>query len=403
MSPLGSRVGGSRRGPAGGAKLTPGARRPGARRPITTAIALAPLTALAALGALAGCSGGRPGNGGAMPTPDPPIAAPDPHVRLIVFGDSITQGSAGDYTWRYRLAQHLTQTAPGRVDFVGDRADLWDNVTDAGGSRDYADPQFDSDHEARWGDALRLEVPKVERDLGRNPANVALVALGANDLTYWTNAAQTLMLMRQFVEAARRANPAITVVIGHVLTRWDPYTNSPALAAAADFNRLLDTQAAGWSTPWSKVAVARTDEGWDARQDTWDGSHPDPDGEMLIARGFAKALAGLGIGGQFPAVPGGLPWPGTGSTPTVAPAGGGRYTLTWPRTPGATDFLVERRIVSPAAEPGYTRLPGYIHGLTWTTEERTPGRVVAYRVIPVKFWMVGQPGPPVTFTAGTSG
>ena len=27
---------------------------------------------------------------------------------IMVVGDSISQGSSGDYTWRYRLAKHLT-------------------------------------------------------------------------------------------------------------------------------------------------------------------------------------------------------------------------------------------------------------------------------------------------------
>ncbi|OHV33578.1 MULTISPECIES: GDSL-type esterase/lipase family protein [Pseudofrankia] len=349
--------------------------------------------ALAVLVAVTGCAGGGGSGGG-----PPPPATTGPPVRLIIFGDSVTHGSAGDFTWRYRLAKHLTLSAPGRVDFVGDRDDLWDNVADVGGSQAYADPYFDRDHHARWGDALRVEVPTIEGVLRKNPADVVLVALGANDLAYWTSSPATLALMRQLVDNARRANPNVTFVIGHVLTRWDPYTNSPALAAASEFNQLLDAQAPGWSTPTSKVVIARSDQDWNPRQDTWDGSHPDPDGEMLIARGFANALAGLGIGGQFGEVYSGLAWPGTGQTPTATPAGGTRYTLTWPATPGAADYLIERRVLSPQGESSYSRLPSSVRALTWTTDDLPLGAVVAYRVVPVKFWMVGQPGPPVTFT-----
>ena len=36
-----------------------------------------------------------------------PSAAEEP-VRILLLGDSITQGSEGDWTWRYRLWKHLT-------------------------------------------------------------------------------------------------------------------------------------------------------------------------------------------------------------------------------------------------------------------------------------------------------
>ena len=75
----------------------------------------------------------------------------DDPVRILIVGDSITQGSAGDWTWRYRLWQHLTEHGVS-VDFVGPRDDLWDNVTSQFGSQAYVDPAFDQDHAARWGD-----------------------------------------------------------------------------------------------------------------------------------------------------------------------------------------------------------------------------------------------------------
>ncbi|MFC7503453.1 hypothetical protein, partial [Nocardioides sp. GCM10030258] len=32
---------------------------------------------------------------------------PDDVVRVLIVGDSVTQGSSGDWTWRYRLWRHL--------------------------------------------------------------------------------------------------------------------------------------------------------------------------------------------------------------------------------------------------------------------------------------------------------
>ncbi|MBL7493428.1 GDSL family lipase [Frankia sp. AgB1.9] len=322
--------------------------------------------------------------------------SPGSRTRIMIIGDSLAQGTAGDYTWRYRLAGHLTLTAPGRVDLVGDRTDLYDPLTDDAGSHAYLDPKFDTDHHADWRDAFRLEIPKVAGLLRKVPADVLLVELGENDLTYWTKPAETVALTKQFIDNARKANPNITIVLGHVLTRWDYLRDDLGLPIATDYNRLLDAQVPRWSTPTSKVVLALTDQGWDPQKDTWDGTHPNPDGEMLIARGFANALHSLGIGGPFGPVYGGLTWPEKGGTPTATPAGGTRYTLSWPAAAGTDDFIVERRISS-ANEASFTRLPGSVKGTSWTTDSLPAGATVAYRIIPLKFWMAGQPGPAVEF------
>jgi len=350
------------------------------------------LLALASAALAGGCGSRRP-----APRPVPRL----PRLRVLITGDSITHQSAGDYTWRYRLATHLTLTAAGRVDFVGDRDDVWDNVADKGGSYAYVEPDFDRWHHARWGDSLRNETPIIEGVARANPADLMLVALGANDLTYWTSPADTATLMKKFIDNARAANPKMTFVIGHVLARADFRDFSFNLPQAGVFNQILDAQAPAWSTAASKVVIAHTDLGWDPRIHAWDGSHPTPDGEMFIARGFADALADLGIGQRFGPLPGHIPWPGLGRRPAAAPAqqGGGRVTLTWEPTPGATQYLVERRVVS-WNEPDFVRQAGSVAGYAWTSEPLLTGVTVAYRVVPWKGRMGGSPGPATTFTVG---
>ncbi|MBX6390495.1 MAG: GDSL family lipase [Frankia sp.] len=341
------------------------------------------------------CGGGAEGVGAAV---DPPATSAPPPVRIMIVGDSITHESAGDYTWRYRLAKHLERTAPGRVDFVGDRADLWDNVADVGGSLDYPDPDFDREHHARWGISI-----KDQLDLGdvlrRIPADVILFAAGANDLSYYTNPPDTIAVLRRVIDTARAANPDITFIVGHVLTRADFSTNEFNLPGAPEFNKLLDATAPSWSTAASRVLVARTDEGWNPFVHAWDGSHPTPDGEVLIARGFADALAGLGIGEPYGPVASGISWPGTGRAPTAVPDGPTRVRLAWPATPGATQYIVEQRSVS-AGERTFARAPASVAGYQWTSGELPPGVTMAYRVVPAKGRMIGKPGPEVVITVG---
>ncbi len=88
----------------------------------------------------------------ASTAPTIPVAAADGPVRIMLVGDSITEGSSGDWTWRYRLAQSL-EAAGVDYEFVGPRVTMLNLATDAHDSLEYADPSFDRHHFARWGRA----------------------------------------------------------------------------------------------------------------------------------------------------------------------------------------------------------------------------------------------------------
>lgn len=91
--------------------------------------------------------------GSSATAPSPRVGDPDP-VRGLVVGDSISQGSAGDWTWRYRLAKHL-QTVGVDADLVGTWDSLYDVVHGTWGSEGYLDPDFDRDHAVVWGGSYR--------------------------------------------------------------------------------------------------------------------------------------------------------------------------------------------------------------------------------------------------------
>src|SRR5215831_13993340 len=103
------------------------------------AVVLAGCTAATAGGSAkrsAVASTGRPGAGRASATasapPTPSSAVPGrpagASARIMIVGDSITEGSAGDYTWQYRLYEHLR---PDGVSprMVGPSHWLFNNVT----------------------------------------------------------------------------------------------------------------------------------------------------------------------------------------------------------------------------------------------------------------------------------
>ena len=118
----------------------------------------------------------------AAPQPAARASLPEP-VRILLVGDSVTQGSSGDWTWRYRLWQHLVADGVG-VDLVGPSDDLYDNVTGQRGSHEYVDPAFDQDHAARWGMQFATQDVPVADLVAEYHPDVVVEGLGLNDLAW---------------------------------------------------------------------------------------------------------------------------------------------------------------------------------------------------------------------------
>ena len=138
-----------------------------------------------------------------------PARAASP-ARIMIVGDSISQGSAGDYTWRYRLWKHLQPKVPG-LDFVGVRNDLFDNVANVQGSQAYADSNFDRDHNALWGNTLDASGDTIQTRTAATTPDVMLVLLGINDLTFLTSPAGTEARIRWRFRSASRSSCSGTV------------------------------------------------------------------------------------------------------------------------------------------------------------------------------------------------
>lgn len=153
-----------------------------------------------------------------------PVVAPqaqaDEPLRVLLVGDSVTQGSVGDWTWRYRLWKQF-QAAGVPVDLVGPHTGLYDVATDEQVPDGYLDPAFDTDHAARWGMKLdRMETPVADLVAAYHP-DVVVELLGLNDLLYdGRTAAEVEGMLRGLVSDARSADPDVDVVLGAIPQRW---------------------------------------------------------------------------------------------------------------------------------------------------------------------------------------
>ena len=312
--------------------------------------------------------------------------------RILITGDSITHGSSGDYTWRYRLWNKLSNTAPGDVSFVGTRTDLYDTVNNVNGSQYYAASFGAKAHAAQWGSSYVNELNNISSQVSSSGANVLVVMLGSNDLAFLTSPADTIANLQTYIQRARAASPGIDIVVGEVVNRYDPWGQVYTYTAEVnDYAARLQTLASDLNTSSQRVVIAPTRSGWNAQAHTWDGTHPNPTGEALIAQRVSQGLAQIGIGSASPDISGPVSWDVTG--PAVSLTGGlEKASLAWSRTStGSSGMLIETRLTN--INEAWQRLPYAVGGEGWVHEGLVAGGNYQYRIVPSKGFSTGLPGP----------
>ncbi|MER5581020.1 SGNH/GDSL hydrolase family protein [Streptomyces asoensis] len=221
-------------------------------------------------------------------------------LRFMPVGDSMTIGSTGDHTWRHRMWRHLCSTYGGPFTLVGPRETLYDKAADSPASYAYADPDFPRGHLAGWGEGWLHMAPLIGEAVRTTRADVLLVSLGLIDLGFYTNAEQTAQNARAFVAGARAANPRIAMVWLPVIHNVRAANDPPFAAQVARFNELLAKTAADLDEPASPILLASVPPTWDIDTDTYDGTHPNANGEHQLASAFAEAMyQGWELGGEY--------------------------------------------------------------------------------------------------------
>ncbi|WP_351227059.1 GDSL-type esterase/lipase family protein [Streptomyces sp. NPDC002133] len=224
-------------------------------------------------------------------------------MRFMFVGDSMTIGRAGDYTWRYRMWQHLNRSFGGPYRIVGPRTELYDTVAAAPVSTAYADPAFPDrarGHLAGWGEGWLHMAPLIKETVTATKADVLLVSLGLIDLGFYTNSSQTAENARRFIAEARAANSRVRAVVLPVIPNVRATADAPFAAECDRFNELLAKAVADLDSPSSPLLLASTPMSYDIHSDTYDGTHPGPSGEHKLAAAFADAMhQAWGVGDAY--------------------------------------------------------------------------------------------------------
>jgi lysophospholipase L1-like esterase len=302
----------------------------------------------------------------------------------MIVGDSITQGSSGDYTWQYRLYEHLRADGV-RARMTGPYNWLFNNVTGVQGDCSYADPRFEQANDAQWGMTLVREKAAIRHKAATYRPDYLLVLLGLDDI-FWQGISRAGMAanLKSFIAAARAARPHIRIVLGLIPPDIHQRTDHAFATRITSYNGTISATASRLSTRASPIAVARDGAGISITADLWDGTHPNANGETKIAAAFADVLAvrfhlGRAYPKPYPVLPTGpLTHPRLTASPAATP---GQAVLSWTLSPGAESYYVYMKDLT-RGETSFTRLqyPLSPAQTPWTAGLLTTGDTYAFKL-----------------------
>ncbi|MGI5868058.1 MAG: SGNH/GDSL hydrolase family protein [Kiritimatiellia bacterium] len=209
--------------------------------------------------------------------------------RILCVGDSITQGgrvNRAEHTYRLPL-QKLLHQAGIAYDFIGSRqAGLeagaqWPDVAKG--------VPFDPDHEGYYGAKTAEALAKVQAAWKHHapPPDFVLIHLGTNDQDNTPHDDTVQKPLRDFIAFLRTKNPRVVVLLGHL--------NFNCSKGANSIRPLVEALATELATAESPVATVHHYKGWfempgKPESDTFDWAHPNPQGQMKMAKAWFKAM-----------------------------------------------------------------------------------------------------------------
>ncbi|MFE9123472.1 GDSL-type esterase/lipase family protein [Streptomyces sp. NPDC007172] len=323
------------------------------------------------------------------PTSNPPL-------KVMVVGDSMTEGMEGDWTWRYRLWQWFKdQHVP--VDFVGPYRGTKQpdptgppapprlqneppeppsvaNPPVSGAYHQDIAPGFDSDHFAVWGRQAAQDKDLIGPMVAQYKPDLILFGIGFNDMGWFVSDANgTLSSMKTLVDRARGAKPDVKMAVGNVPQRLFINGRQDLVDKTNQYNALLKDAIPTWSTSASPVKLVDWEGSYSCKPEAcptgYDGLHPSLSGEYQIAYAYARTLnRDFGIGqstpDHIPAFPERPISPVSGLKAEAVPSG---IKVSWNPVFGARGYTVRYRLAG-TTEWSEVVVPSNRYDTTWTQD-----------------------------------
>lgn len=253
-------------------------------------------------------------------------------LKVMIVGDSISQGREGDFTWRYRIWEWF-QSQGVAVDFVGPYTGTVqpDKAAPPSPPALYGEPQptgpakvsggyakevsseFPKSHFAVWGRAAAVDKGLIKEVMAAHPADLMLLLLGFNDMGwFYSDSMGTVDSIHTLISNARAANPKIKFAIANVPQRSFIGGREDLPVSTNIYNSLLRDTIPKWSTTASPIHLVELEENYNCQPSSCpvgsDGLHPNAMGEYQIARAFSQTLVkDFRIGSSALSIPNDVP------------------------------------------------------------------------------------------------
>lgn len=219
-------------------------------------------------------------------------------LKILPLGDSITQAEVNRASYRYPLWKKLIDTGI-EFDFVGTMDTQLSNYSKGTPPQPaYKAQTFDPDHEGHFA----WQISDIVN--GRNPDNgtgsgklaqwltnydfdIALVHLGSNDAFYRKPNQRVADELTALIEILREDNPNAIILLAQVI----PTSRREADALAIEnMNKVVPAVVKAMNSKKSPVILVDQFTGFDASTETYDGVHPNAEGEIKIAARWFDAI-----------------------------------------------------------------------------------------------------------------
>jgi lysophospholipase L1-like esterase len=193
-------------------------------------------------------------------------------VKIMPLGDSITQSSKGQYSYRFYLWHSLIDKGY-QVDLVGSQEGV-----DSGPP---ANPDFDMNHEGHSGWRADEILNHIQAWAASASPDVVLLHIGTNDVCQKQSVGSTVADIEGIIDVLRTVNPRIRVLLAQLIDSSD----CPPLTLNAKLPALVNAK----NSTESPIILVDQHSGFDPVTMTYDGTHPNQSGDSRMAdRWFEK-------------------------------------------------------------------------------------------------------------------